>query len=179
MPRYVVSERFLSKKTRSNDFSGNVAYIPKIFVTIDPVETITKTQSTITWQSNKVPVVNLWISYDGKPFELIAENLNNSGQFNFDWELYSAVTIFRVQSATNPEVRDDSNPFIYDWKIPVTLMWIGFDITPPVEPNNSLMWIGFDITPPVEPNNSLMWISEAYVPTTPTITKIDNTIVMT
>ncbi len=42
----------------------------------------------------------------------------------------------------------------------------------------TLMWIGFDITEPIEPNDSLMWISETYVPTTPTITKIDNTIVM-
>lgn len=44
--------------------------------------------------------------------------------------------------------------------------------------NSPLMWIGFDITPPIEPNNSLMWISETYIPTAPTITKVDNTIVM-
>ena len=44
--------------------------------------------------------------------------------------------------------------------------------------NSPFMWIGFDITPEVEPNNSLMWISDEVPILPPTITKVDNTIVM-
>lgn len=43
---------------------------------------------------------------------------------------------------------------------------------------STLMWIGFTITPPVEPNSSLMWIGETIPILAPTITKVDNTIVM-